>query len=206
MPPITETYIHPTAVMGLPLRPLQGMVTSSWRSDEPDVRLGHPVYIGPFVTIGEAVTLGDRVIVDERCSIGRGSRIGDDTLLIYAANVGGHAEIGRNCVIGNVVSERAVIGDRCRVFGRVIHKHENSTISWDHHEIPEPSVSIHDDSFVGFDAIVAGGLKIGPRAYVCAGAVVTRSVPPLHIAYGVNKTKHHSEWVGDLARNPLFRE
>ncbi len=180
------------------------MVASNWQPPSPEPRFADPVYIGPFVTIGEAVELGPRVIIDERCSVGRNTRIGADTLLIYAASVGGHTYIGSDCVVGNVISEHAVIGDRCRVFGRVIHKHEDSTISWDHHESPEPSVTIHDDSFVGFDAMVAGGLEIGPRAYVCAGAVVTRSVPPLHIAYGVNKLKHYTEWNGELAHNPLF--
>lgn len=199
-----ETYVDPTARVGVPLRPLQGMVPSSLVMEQPEPNFEAPVYIGPFVVIGEAVRLGRGVIVDEYCSIGRNSEVGQGTLVTYRATVGGHSLIGKECVIGNLVSEHAIVGDRCRVFGRIIHKHEDSTISWDHHDTPEPSVTIHDDSFVGFDAIVAGGLEIGPRAYVCAGAVVTRTVPPLHIAHGVNNIIPREQWSGPLADNPLF--
>ena len=204
MPEFSETYIDPTARVGVPLRPLQGMVLSSLKMENPKPRLENPVYIGPFVTIGEAVSLGKGVIVDEYCSIGRNANVGQDTLLTYRATVGGHSKIGEKCVIGNFVSEHAVIGDRSRVFGRIVHKHEDSTISWDHHDVPELSVVIHEDSFVGFDAVLAGGLEVGPRAYICAGAVITRSVPPLHIAFGVNKVVPHDEWEGPLSENPLF--
>lgn len=202
--PLAGSYIDPTARLGFPIRPLQGFVSSTWRPEFKEPRLGERVYVGPFAIIGEGVTLGERVIVDAYCSLGRGAVIGDDTLIVYRANVGAQARIGKECVIGNIVSELCVIADRCKVFGRVIHKHEDSTISWDHHEEPEPAVTVEDDCFIGFDAIVAGGITIGPRAYVCAGSIVTKSVPPDHIAAGVNEIRHYSEWPGRLARNPLF--
>jgi acetyltransferase-like isoleucine patch superfamily enzyme len=200
-----STYIDPTARIGFPLRPLQGFVWSEWDPPDRTPKFADPVYIGPHVTIGEAVILDDRVIIDEFCSVARGAHIGADTLVIYGAAIGGEARIGSDCVIGNIVSEAVVVGNRCKVFGRIIHKHEDSTISWDHHSEPEPSVTIEDDCFVGFDAIVAGGITIGPRSYVCAGAIVTKSVPPLHIAFGINECIHYTEWAGDLAKNPLFR-
>jgi acetyltransferase-like isoleucine patch superfamily enzyme len=201
-----DSYIDPTARIGFPLRPLQGFVTSNWQPDVAEPQIAGPVYVGPFALIGEGVSLGERVIVEAFCSIGRGTRVGRDSLIIYRASVGGQARIGAECVIGNVVSEHCTIGDRCKVFGRIVHKHEDSTISWDHHPEPEPAVTIADDTFVGFDAIVAGGVTIGPRAYVCAGAIVTRDVPPLHIASGTNTVVHFSQWRGPLAQNPLFQD
>jgi UDP-3-O-[3-hydroxymyristoyl] glucosamine N-acyltransferase len=194
--------IDPTARLGVPIRPLQGWVAST--RVMPPLQMGEAVYVGPFVVVGEGSQLGERVILDAYTSVGRGVQIGEDTLVVYRATIGGSARIGRECVIGNTISENCVVGDRCRVFGRVIHKHEDSTISWDHHEIPEPSVTIRDDSFIGFDAIVAGGITIGPRAYVCAGSIVTRDVPPFHIARSCNEIVHHSEWTGPLKDNPLF--
>jgi len=106
-------------------------------------------------------------------------------------------------VIGGFISEGCVIGDRCRVFGQLVHKQVDTTQPWDEHEIPEPSVRIGDDAFVGFNALVIGGVDIGSRAYVAAGAIVTRSVPPRHIAYGINRVVPFSAWKGALANNPI---
>lgn len=72
--------------------------------------------------------------------------------------------------------------------------------------LAEPSPVIHEDSFVGHGALVIGGIEIGPRAYVCAGAVVTRNVPAYHIASSVNQIIHYTEWRGPLRDNPLFSE
>ena len=196
--------IHSTAVVGNPLRWLQGCVPPD--SVEPaTITLPESIYVGPFATIGEGVILGEGVVLDAYCSVEPYASIGTNSILIYRAWVGGDAKIGRDCVIGGFVPENAVIGDRCRVFGNLVHTHRDTTMSWDHHETPEPSVTVLEDSFVGFGATVAGGFSVGPRAYVCAGSIVTRPVPPDHIACGVNEICHFTAWHGQLRENPIFR-
>ena len=200
---IGDRYIDPTARLNVPFRPLQGFVPSTKGHSTEPVPLPNKVYIGPFCVIGEDTRLGERVIIDEFCKIGRACIIGDDTLIVYRSNIGAGAQIGANCVIGGVISENCRVGTNCKIFGKVIHKHLNSLASWDHSE-PEESVKIHDMSFVGFDAILAGRINIGPRAYVCAGSIITRDVPPLHIAYETNKIIHFEAWKGPLRTNPVF--
>lgn len=197
--------VHETAVLAAPMRPLQGLVESSENPRESAVNLQGGGHIGPGVVVGEGVTLGDRVIVDSQCIIERSAKIGSRTLLVYRAIVGGGAIIGMDCVIGGVVSENATVGDRCRIFGTIVHKQSDPSPSWDHRESPEPSVVVRDDCFIGFGAFVAGGITIGPRSYVCAGAIVTRDVPPEHIAHGTNKITHFTDWKGELSESPHFR-
>lgn len=60
--------------------------------------------------------------------------------------------------------------------------------------------------FIGFDAIVVGEITIGGSAYICAGSIVTRDVPPQHVVYGVNKVIPYSEWPGDLRHSPFFQQ
>ena len=201
---MNKVQIHPTAVIGHPLRPLQGMVKSEMDPINTEVVFVNEAYVGPFSLIGEGVKIGNKVIIDAYVNVERGVTIGDDTILVHRATVGGFSTIGKNCVIGGLIGEGTAIGNGCRIFGTVVHKQDDPSLSWDHRPEPEPSVIIHDNSFIGFEAFVAGDIEIGPSAYVCAGAVVTKSVPPGHIAYGKNCIVHHSKWTGTLGNSPVF--
>ena len=46
---------------------------------------------------------------------------------------------------------------------------------------------IHEDVVVGFNATAVGGVSVGPRSNIAAGAVVTRDVPSGHV---VTETNH----------------
>ncbi|MET8764876.1 hypothetical protein [Lentzea sp. NPDC004782] len=50
---------------------------------------------------------------------------------------------------------------------------------------------------VGFGARVVGGVRIGPRSYVAAGAVVTKDVPAEHVVTGVNLQTPAECWSGE---------
>lgn len=198
--------IHKTAIIGQPIRPLQGMIQSKENPLILDVEYSENLFIGPYSIVGEGVYLGNNVIIDCFCNIERGVSIGDDTIIVHRATIGGYSKVGKNCVIGGLIGEGTKIGDNCRIFGTVVHKQDDPSQSWDHREKPEPSVVIYDNSFIGFESFVAGEIEIGPRSYICAQAVVTKTVPPGYIAYGNNKMIHHSLWKGNLGRSPFFEE
>ena len=196
--------IHDTAIIKYPLRPLQGMVISQCNPIDIEVKIMGNLHVGAYSVIGEGVVLGDNVIIDVFCNVERGVVIGNGTILVHRATVGGFSKIGENCVIGGLIGESTIIGNNCRVFGTVVHKQDDPVPSWDHREDPEPSVVIHDNSFIGFESFVAGDIEIGPQAYICAGAVITKSVKPGMIAFGMNKMIHHSEWNGKLGESDFF--
>lgn len=199
-------YVHPTAVIGYPPRFLQGAVAWAVEDhEESGVALPETVYVGPFAAIGDGASIGRGCVIDAYCRVEPFAVLGDDTLVLYRGTVGVKATIGKRCVIGGSVSEHTIVSDDCTSLGKLIHTHWDSVSSWDFREEAEPSPVLRHHSFVGHDALVIGGVEIGPFAYVCAGAIVTRSVPPYHIASGTNEIVHYTAWSGRLAANPLFR-
>jgi len=197
-------FIHNTAIIGDDFRYLQGCVLSKEQNKYGDVELPEEIYIGAFSIIGKNSKLGEKVIIDAYCKIDAGATIGAGSMVTYRGTVGSGAVIGVDCVVGGNVSEGTIVGNRCRTFGKLIHKHTDSTISWDFHETPEASVKVEDDCFIAHGATVLGGIIIGHNSYICSGALITKNVPPFHIGYGTNKIIHHSKWKGELANNPLF--
>jgi acetyltransferase-like isoleucine patch superfamily enzyme len=53
------------------------------------------------------------------------------------------------------------------------------------HVVKYGRITIHDNSVIGWGAILMPGIEIGPNSVVAAGAVVGRSVPPNSLAAGV---------------------
>ncbi len=196
--------IDKTAILGQPLRPLQGMVLSLENPSNNKVIIEGNLYVGPYSIIGEGVHLADNVIIDAFCNIERGVEIGKNTIVVHRATIGGYSKIGSDCVIGGLIGEGTVIGNRCRIFGTIVHKQDDPSLSWDHRPEPEPSVVIHDDSFIGFESFVAGQIEIGPKSFICANSIITKTVPSGYIAFGRNEMVHHSKWKGALGNSPIF--
>jgi UDP-3-O-[3-hydroxymyristoyl] glucosamine N-acyltransferase len=200
--------VHPSArvcigaVIGKPFRPL--LETALEAEAEPKTIIGPNAYVGYYSVIGAGSALDDSVIVDDYCSIESDVRIGARTLVVYRAQICNEACVGSDCVIGGFVAERVVIGDRVRVFGKIIHSHRDPTLGWDAPGALEESAIVEPDAFIGFDALVAGKVVVGSKAYVCAGAIVTRDVPSHYVAYGVNKMVPVDQWKGLLSRSAFF--
>lgn len=163
-------FLVPRAVRAV-LRPLsnliRGMVCRS---------VIHPLaFIGPRVHIGRGCTVG-------WCRLdtmnGRGEiHIGAGTIIYNAVEVlvhGGTVRIGRNCLITRA---SAIItgGHEFRYSDRLIQ--EQGTFARD--------VQVSDDCWIGYRAIVLGGVTVGEGAVVGAGAVLTRDVPAYAVVAGV---------------------
>lgn len=195
-------HICSGAVLGKPFRPL--LEGDAEDTQEPTV-VGPNTYVGYYAVVGSGSMLASGAIIDDHCSIESEVRLGNRSLVIYRAQICNEARVGCDCVIGGFVAERVVIGDRARMFGKVVHSQYDPSRGWDAQEAIESSAIIEAEAFVGFDALVIGEITIGTRAYVCAGTIVTRNVPAGHVAYGVNKIVSADMWQGPLARSGYFR-
>lgn len=162
------------------------------------------VYIGYGSIVGAGSEIGDGTIIDDQCVVESRVVIGRETLIIYRAQVCNGARIGNKCVIGGLVAERTVVGDNCRVFGKIVHSQHNPLLGWDDDNAMEDSATIKDGAFIGFGAVVVGNITIGRKVYVCVNAVVSKDVPDLHIASGINEIVHFSKWKGRLRASPFF--
>jgi len=139
------------------------------------IRSPHKVYIGDRVIVGERSFLSV-VGSDKGLEHDPVLRIGDDTgissdLFVHCA---GEVDIGK----GVGISARVFIGDS----GRDYEDPRQPAIDL---AISEPApVRIRDGAVVGVGAAILPGVTIGERAFVGAGSVVTRDVPPRTVVFG----------------------
>ncbi|MDT7724788.1 MAG: hypothetical protein QOI21_1364 [Actinomycetota bacterium] len=198
----STTRIALTAQIDAPYRRLQA---GDWTRLNRETFIGEGCDIGHFSLIGEEVYLGEGTIIDAYCMVEGGVTLGKNVLLTHRASVEAKAKIGDNCIIGGtLICEKSRIGDNCRVFGNLIHRQLDPTIDWDAEEAEEPAPQLADNVFVGWGATIIGGVNIGEGSYICAGATVTKDVPPHHIVTGTNKLHTPQEWNGALAKSPFF--
>lgn len=195
--------VAPTAVIGSPFRPLL---------DGRQLRVDHHtvieagVWIGQFATIGRGVTIGMNSLVEDYVGIQAGTVIGERVVLASRSWVGIGVTVGNDSVIKGHVGDSARIGTRCRIAGDLIHRQLDPSLGWDDPNSEEPSPIVGDGTFVGWRAVVIGGVNIGAGAYICAGALVTKDVPAGHIASGRNQIMHPSKWPGALGKSPFFQD
>ena len=193
--------IAPTAIIDLPFRPLL-----DGRQVEVDrgtvIKAG--VWIGPHTTIGQGVRIGAHSMLEQFINVQTGTAIGSRVLVTSRSSIGIGVTVGSNSVINKAtIGDYARIGKGCRIAGDLIHRQLDPTIPWD--DAAESAPIIDDHAFVGWGAVIVGGVNIGPGAYVCSGALITRDVPAGYIAYDRNKIIHPGEWPGALGKSPFFQ-
>lgn len=168
-------WIHPTTVFeGEAAVGFCSRIGHGATAEEP-VRIGNGARIGAFCIIEAGAQLADHVEVDHYCRIASGVRVGAGTRILYRAQIFEEVTIGKNCIIAGELVDRTVVGDNVTFQGNTAHSHMDATGDWDQTE--ESSPVIRSGSVVGVDAILIGGITIGPRAYVAAGERVTCDVP-----------------------------
>lgn len=147
--------------------------------DGSSAQFGRGVTIGHFCRVAASARLGDGVSLGNYCEVGDRSSIGARTQVIYRSQVFADVAIGARCVIAGFVPNRVTIEDAVSFFGTIAHSYRDARIPWD--SVEEPSPVIRHGSVVGMGAILIGDIEVGPRAYVAAGEVVRRDVPPDHL-------------------------
>lgn len=164
------------------------------------VSAGRPVRIGKGsllmhgVIAYEGVDIGAGCVVEDRVRIGYDSIIGARTRLIHGAYLCDRVEVGQDCRIAGFVCDGTRIGSRSSVMGQLVHEYTQPHRGW--WAVDEAPPVIGEDTVIGFAAVVIGGVRVGPRSYVAAGSVISRDVPPEHIATGTNVLTPTSRWSG----------
>lgn len=121
-------------------------------------------------TLGKNSTIEDFSVVNNGMGeviIGSGSRIGLSNTLIGPLQIGDNVIIAQNVVISALNHGYQDINTPIRL--------QPCTTS---------KVFIGDDSWIGANAVITSGVKIGNHVVVAAGSVVTKDVPDYSIAAG----------------------
>ena len=104
---------------------------------------------------------------------------------------GRHVEIGDNSGIGiNCTVTKAIIGDNVMMAPGVIFIHNNHCFSDPDSPIQEqgyvefPPITVGHNTWLGANAIILPGRKIGNNVIIGAGAVVTKDIPDYAVVGG----------------------
>ena len=160
----------------------------------PPVRIGSRCLLLNQVILYEGVTVADECLLEDRVRVGYDSEIGPRSRLVYGAYLCDRVHVGAESRVAGFICDGTRIGDRSTVMGDLVHEYTRPHEGW--WDVDEEPPVIESDSVVGYGARIVGGVRVGPHAYVAAGAVVTRDVPPESVVTGVNNLTPASRWSG----------
>jgi acetyltransferase-like isoleucine patch superfamily enzyme len=148
--------------------------------------------------------LGERVTVCCGAVVLAGARIGDEAILGDQSFVRERSHVGRGSVIGrgSAVDNDVVVGERVRVqtgvyltaftvveddvfVGPGASTTNDDTMARHGAETPLRGATLRRGCRIGGSVVLTPGTEIGEEAFVAAGAVVTRDVPPRAVVMGV---------------------
>lgn len=140
----------------------------------PDVVLGRDVAIYNFVNlygceIGDRTKIGSFVEIQKGVLVGRDCKVSSHTFICEGVHIEDEVFIGHNVNFINDKYPRATNPD-----GGL-----QTEADWQ-----VERTTVRRGASIGTGAVILGGLEIGERAIVGAGAVVTRNVPPNSIVAG----------------------
>lgn len=125
-----------------------------------DVRTGHNVLIREQCVIGSNVLLGTNVVVDNNTKIGNFVSIQSSVYIPTGTVIEDYVFLGPNCVLLN----------------------DQYPIRRKNGQLQAPV--IRKGATIGGNATLLPGVEVGEGSFVAASAVVTKNVPPWHLASG----------------------
>ncbi len=128
--------------------------------------------VSPQSLVGHHIVVGRSTQIDGKSSIGSYTYIGDRCSVTRAC-IGRYVSIGNNVSIGPGEHGLANVSTSS-------HFYENI-----YDELTKGDCIIESDVWIGVDAIVLRGVRVGVGAAIAANAVVTKDVPDYAVVAGV---------------------
>jgi acetyltransferase-like isoleucine patch superfamily enzyme len=172
------------AIVGKPL--VLGEFSTAARAAPPPAEIGDgaKVCAGAVVLagarIGAGAVIGDQAQVRERALIGEHSTVGRGSAVDNDVTIGARVRIQTGCYI----TAFSTIEDDVFVAPGVYTTNDNAMAR---HAPAEElrGATLRRACRVGGGAVLVPGVEVGEEAFVAAGAVVTRDVPPRAVVMGV---------------------
>ena len=167
-------------------QPTLGPRSTAKQEDLPPLELGNGTIVstGAIVfagsRIGARVIVGDQACVRERCEIGDDVVIGRGTLVENDTTVGTLTKIQADAYI----TAYSMLEDHVFIAPRVITTNDNFMGRTEKRHALRKGPTIRRGARVGGGAVLCPGVEIGEEAFVGAGAVVVKDVPPRVVVVG----------------------
>ena len=145
-----------------------------------DVKVCSGAVVFAGARVGEGSILGDQSFLRERASVGAGSLIGRGSVVDNDVLVGARVRIQTNVYLTafSVVEDDVFVGPGATTTN-------DDTMARHSPDDPLRGATLRRACRVGGGTVLTPGVEIGEEAFVAAGAVVTRDVPPRAVAMGV---------------------
>ncbi|MSO85887.1 MAG: bifunctional UDP-N-acetylglucosamine diphosphorylase/glucosamine-1-phosphate N-acetyltransferase GlmU [Rhodospirillales bacterium] len=174
-----------------------------------DTRLGRDVTVGPNVVFGPGVRVGDGVEIRGFChiegaTIAPRAIVGPFARLRPGARIGPSAHVGNFVEIKNAVLDRGAKANHLAYIGDArVGANANvgaGTITCNYDGAAKHFTDIGAGAFIGSNAALVAPVKIGNRAVVGAGSVISRNVAPGALALARPKQMEVKGWAARIAR------
>ncbi len=151
-----------------------------------DTQIGQDVTIGPNVVFGPGVVVEDGAEINAfthmtECRIGPGAIVGPFARLRPGAVVEARAHVGNFCELkATVLGEGAKVNHLSYLGDTRVGPRTNigaGTITCNYDGVAKHRTEIGADAFIGSDTALVAPVRVGDRALVAAGSVVTEDVP-----------------------------
>lgn len=172
------------AIVGKPVE--LGARSAASREEPPPAEIGEgaTVAAGAVVVagarIGPRAFVGDQAHVRERAEIGEESAIGRGSQVDFDVTIGARVRVQSNCYL----TARSTVEDDVFVAPGVVTSNDRHAGRHGPDYDLEGAV-LRRACRIGAGAVLLPGVEVGEEAFVAAGAVVTRDVPPRTLAMGV---------------------
>lgn len=130
------------------------------------------ITVSPESLIGHHIVVGHSTQIDDKSIIGSYTYIGD-RCTVTRASIGRYVSIGNNVSIGPGEHDLNKISTSSHFYGNI------------YEELTQGVCTIESDAWIGVDAIILRGVRIGFGAVVAANAVVTKDVPNYAVVAGI---------------------
>jgi acetyltransferase-like isoleucine patch superfamily enzyme len=179
-------HIFDGAVIGrLPMS--TGITTLPLTSEYSPVRIGPGCVIGCNSVLYTNVTLGERVLIGDLSAVREGTVLEDEVLIGQGTTIHRDLRIGKRTRISYWCHLGAIIEEDVFVATGVSAVNDNGIYlsRFGLQEVRIQSPIIRRFAVIGLSAVLVPGVEIGEGAFVAAGAVVTKDVPPWTMVAGV---------------------
>lgn len=158
--------------------------------------IGTSVIIFAGTKLSDNVTIGDVAFIREDCQIGEYTMIGKGVTIENQTTIGHHTKIQT----GAYITGFATIEDYVFIAPMVITTNDNFMGRTEKRFELIKGPHIKRGARLGGNSIILPGVIIGEEAFVAAGSVVTRDVPPAKLVMGVP-----ARVVRDVPKEELLR-